>query len=125
MSLAGEYNIRARRGKTFDLTFYLYDDKDRKIPTNLTGWFFHFQVRKALLADSPADPILDWQSSPLDGIVGPTGQGRVHIPAVTMEIPVDTYRFELERVRIPGGGGEILKYPLLSGDFEILGEVLR
>lgn len=125
MSLAGEYNIRARRGKTFDLAFDLYDDKDRTVLTNLTGWYIQFQVRKALLADSPSDPILNWQSAVLDGVVGPTGRVNVRIPALSMEIPVDTYRYEVERVRNPGNGGEILKYPLLSGDFEILGEVLR
>jgi hypothetical protein len=123
MSLAGEYNIRARRGKTFDLALDLFDDKDRQNPTNLTGWYIHFQVRKALLADSPSDPILDWTSAVLDGVSGPTGRVTVHLTAAAMEIPVDTYRYEVERVRTLGG--EILKYPLLSGDFEILGEVLR
>lgn len=125
MSVATELKLRARRGKTFDLTFTKYEDRDLEIPSNLTGWYVHFQVRKAFGADDPADPYIDWESDPFDGVVGPTGVVSIHVAAVDMEIPSGSYQYEVEMVFDPGNGGEVLKYPLLAGEFEILGEVLR
>jgi hypothetical protein len=111
----GSYNISARQGSTFNLSFTI--DTDGTV-WNLTGYTAAMQVRKATTSSTA---ILSLTSGSGITLGGSAGTVAVTASASTMaSLPAGTWVYDLE---LTSGNGTV--YAILSGKFIIQPEVTR
>lgn len=114
---AGQYNIVADQGATFQRTVTWLDANNA--PVNLSGYLARMQVRQRYVS---ATPVLSLTSPSAGIVLGTTnGQITITVSATTMAgVESGDYRYDLELV---SGAGVVTR--LLMGSFAVRAEVTR
>ena len=111
---AGRYNITARQGATFSLTFTVSTDGS---PWNLTGYSARMQVRAFATSSTK---LLDLVS-PTNITLNSSGVCTITVGATTMAgLPAGSHLYDIE---FETSGGVV--YPILEGKFIVRQEVTQ